>query len=278
MWILIAAIVALIAIFVFRPFARYKRKVIKEYRNWRGRDLYPVDTDLVEVLRTLHKQGLSPREARIIICTYQDKGPLEAMQHMATILSGENYHSEAENHQTSTQRKTVTPSTTKKRIMDVTSKIIQSVLIDSKESTQYLHSKKVITKSSEEQAYLEIIIFYFFLFHLQSSPQLGESYKVFLDAMYANLIKSLKEQHEWGEEEIRAFHEQFKQGNGVYRETHDNISDMSKLTEELSVAFLKIINPNKPADSKIIETLEEWQQIRVDKIWNYYDMFRTSMK
>lgn len=84
-------------IFFFRPFSRYKRSVLKEYRNWRGYNLSPINQNFINLLRAMKKQGLTPREARLVICTYQDKGDIEGTRHMSAIISGKQYKPLSEN-------------------------------------------------------------------------------------------------------------------------------------------------------------------------------------
>jgi hypothetical protein len=93
MWLVVLLVVVVIFVYFLRPSSIYRRKVLAEYRNWRGRALQPVDQDLKETLRSMKKQGLSPREARIVLCTYVDFGVLEAAKHLSAILAGETYQS-----------------------------------------------------------------------------------------------------------------------------------------------------------------------------------------
>ncbi len=72
-------------------FFRWKAKVLDEYRRWMGYELSPVDQDLLAILRMMHQQGLSPREARFVIQTMEEKGSIEGTRHMAAILAGEQY-------------------------------------------------------------------------------------------------------------------------------------------------------------------------------------------
>jgi hypothetical protein len=91
MWIALLILAAALLAYIFRPFAVYKRKVLAEYKRWRGRPLLPVDDDLLATLRSIKAQGLSPREARFVLCTYLDHGSMEAMKHVSALLSGETY-------------------------------------------------------------------------------------------------------------------------------------------------------------------------------------------
>ncbi len=72
-------------------FTTWKARALEEYRAWTGPPLSPIDSDVVETLRMLHKQGLSPREARMVVCTGEEHGPVEAIRRMGAILSGEQY-------------------------------------------------------------------------------------------------------------------------------------------------------------------------------------------
>ena len=72
-------------------FFRWKAKVFDEYRRWMGCELILDDLDFVKTLQVMHQQGLSLREARIVICTIEEHGPIEGMRYMGAILAGKQY-------------------------------------------------------------------------------------------------------------------------------------------------------------------------------------------
>lgn len=85
--IVLIGILALLIVHWNLPHLRYSRAVVREYEMWTGRQA-PRDPDFIATIQDMRKLGMTPREARIVLVTYEKEGSVAAMEIQGQILSG----------------------------------------------------------------------------------------------------------------------------------------------------------------------------------------------